>query len=133
MSGNSGVRNLRAMFENQNSAASPEPRGRSPAGSDEGAPRPSSNKVRASFVSVEPNGPPRDVGTAKGVSVNSMQANRRESFSVSEEAGEATVAELKKVVSDEKEERRKSVAIEEAIPEQAVDTEVCGRSAHAVW
>ncbi|RHZ70889.1 hypothetical protein CDV55_105045 [Aspergillus turcosus] len=50
-----GVRSLLAKFENnnQNSTASPPPRGRSPIGSDHtGTPRPLS-KVRASFISVD--------------------------------------------------------------------------------
>lgn len=118
---NSGVRNLRAMFE-QNAASSPEPRGRSPGSSsaaDETS-RPTS-KVRASFVSVEHTMPHASdfAGVNKEAPSNSTAAHRRESFSVSQDtAGE--VAELKKSISDEREERRKSVAIIEAVPEQAV-------------
>lgn len=122
MSGNNaGVRNLRAMFENQNAASSsPEPRGRSPAGSGTNDANRPTSKVRASFVSVEPT--VKDLGTNKGVSVNTPQANRRESFSVSGESSD--VAELKQVLSEEKEERKKSIAVDEAIPEQAVETRV---------
>src|SRR5690242_8196912 len=118
---NSGVRNLRAMFE-QNAASSPEPRGRSPGSSsaaDETS-RPTS-KVRASFVSVEHTMPHASdfAGVNKEAPSNSTAAHRRESFSVSQDtAGE--VAELKKSISEEREERRKSVAIIEAVPEQAV-------------
>ncbi|KAF1833820.1 hypothetical protein BDW02DRAFT_499831 [Decorospora gaudefroyi] len=118
-----GVRNLRAMFENPSAASSPEPRGRSPtdyvaAADSDDRPKP---KIRASFVSVEPTAAhaSTDLGTTKGTPSNSISANRRESFSVNQENTEE-LAELKKVVSDEKEERRKSLAIPEAVPEQAV-------------
>lgn len=122
MSGNNaGVRNLRAMFENQNGASSsPEPRGRSPAGSaTSDANRPTS-KVRASFVSVEPHA----AGAAKGVNAAPSNSHRRESFSVSGDSSE--LAELKHAISEEKEERKKSVAVDEAVPEQAVETRVSG-------
>ena len=116
----SGVRNLRAMFE-QNAASSPEPRGRSPGSSSavDDTSRPTS-KVRASFVSVEHTIPhASDFSGNKGIPSNSTAANRRESFSITEDtAGE--VAELKKVITEEKEERRKSIAVIEPIPEQAV-------------
>ncbi|KAH6620108.1 hypothetical protein C7974DRAFT_226408 [Boeremia exigua] len=123
----SGVRNLRAMFE-QNAASSPEPRGRSPGSSSaaDDTSRPTS-KVRASFVSVEHPIPVEHtmpqasdfVGANKAAPSNSTAANRRESFSVSQDTtGE--VAELRQSISDEREERRKSVAIIEAVPEQAI-------------
>ncbi|KAI9715486.1 MAG: hypothetical protein M1812_005962 [Candelaria pacifica] len=52
----SGIRNLRAMFENGNGPTSPEPRGRSPAAEGHGeSPRPTP-KVRTSFVAVEKSG-----------------------------------------------------------------------------
>lgn len=121
---NSGVRNLRAMFEQQNAAtsSSPEPRGRSPGNSSavDDTSRPTS-KVRASFVSVEHTIPHASdfAGVGKNTPSNSTAANRRESFSISEDtAGE--VAELKKVISEEREERRRSHAIIEPIPEQAI-------------
>lgn len=120
----SGVRNLRAMFEQQNAtSSSPEPRGRSPGNSSaaDDTSRPTS-KVRASFVSVEHTIPHASdfVGLGKGTpSSSSTAAHRRESFSVSEDtAGE--VAGLKKVISEEREERRKSHAIIEPVPEQAI-------------
>lgn len=119
-----GVRNLRAMFENGNAAASPEPRGRSPtdtaAATDGGEERPKS-KVRASFVSVEPTPAhaSTDLGQTKGTPSNSVNATRRESFRVSHDRTDE-LAELKKVVSEEKEQRRQSIAIPEAVPEQAV-------------
>ena len=124
---NAGVRNLRAMFESQN-ASSPEPRGRSPAGngSEVGSARPTSI-VRASFVSVVPPQPAvRDLGATKGVSVNSPQAQRRESFSLSEDQGTAP-SELKRVVSHEKDERERNPSIPEAVPEQAVETRESSR------
>ncbi|KAF2032305.1 hypothetical protein EK21DRAFT_99170 [Setomelanomma holmii] len=117
----SGVRNLRAMFENQGTPSSPEPRGRSPGDSTPAEPesRPTP-KVRASFISVEPTGiAPPDLGTTKGTPTNSAAAHRRESFSISQDNTEE-IAELKKEVSAEKEERKNSVVIPEAIPEQAV-------------
>ncbi|OAG10566.1 uncharacterized protein CC84DRAFT_489393 [Paraphaeosphaeria sporulosa] len=130
MSGNNaGVRNLRAMFESQNAASSsPEPRGRSPAGSaTSDANRPTS-KVRASFVSVEPHaaGAAKELGTTKGVSTNTPHAQRRESFSVSGESSD--VADLKQAISEEKEERKKSIAVDEAVPEQAVETRESSRA-----
>ncbi|KAF1974270.1 hypothetical protein BU23DRAFT_567480 [Bimuria novae-zelandiae CBS 107.79] len=131
MSGsNSGVRNLRAMFENQN-ASSPEPRGRSPAGSaTSGASRPTS-KVRASFVSVEPSGGvAKDLGTTKGTSANNPQAHRRESFSVSGDSED--VQELKKVICEEMEERKQSVDVAETIPEAAVESRDASREAPPV-
>ncbi|KAF2132380.1 hypothetical protein P153DRAFT_374127 [Dothidotthia symphoricarpi CBS 119687] len=117
----SGVRNLRAMFENQSASSSPEPRGRSPvesAAADSTA-RPTPT-VRASFVSVEPSGGvASDLGMNKGTPTNSAAAHRRESFSISHDhAAEAT--ELKRAVTEEREERKHSVAIVEAVPEQAV-------------
>lgn len=115
------------MFENQNAAtSSPEPRGRSPAGSaTSDANRPTS-KVRASFVSVEPHaaGAAKDLGTTKGVSANTPAAHRRESFSVS--ADSTDVADLKQAISEAKEERKQSIAVDEAVPEQAVETRVSG-------
>lgn len=126
----SGVRNLRAMFENQNAASSPEPRGRSPAGNgaNDGASRPTS-KVRASFVSVEPSGHiVKDLGASKGTSVNCPAAHRRESFSISDDLGEAVPTELKRVVSEEKEQREKSSSVAETIPEQAVETRESSRA-----
>ncbi|KAF2192625.1 hypothetical protein K469DRAFT_717195 [Zopfia rhizophila CBS 207.26] len=127
----SGVRNLRAMFENQGAPSSPEPRGRSPAGiaanTDNNRP---TSKVRASFVSVEPSSLiAKDLGTTKGTTdgINSANANRRESFSVTQEHGENVVAELKKTVSQEKEERKISDAVVETIPEQAVDARESSR------
>lgn len=110
------------MFENQGGSSSPEPRGRSPAGSASGANdvnRPTS-KVRASFVSVEPTA--REIGSNKGVSLNNAQAQRRESFSVSGES--EGVQELKKAITEAKEERKRSVVVDEAVPEQAVETRV---------
>jgi hypothetical protein len=127
MSGNNaGVRNLRAMFESQNApTSSPEPRGRSPAGSaTSDANRPTS-KVRASFVSVEP-GANRDL-SAKGASTHTLQPHRRESFSVSGES--SGLADLKQAISDERDERKNSVAVDEAVPEQAVETRVSGHTA----
>lgn len=122
-----GVRNLRAMFENSNSA-SPEPRGRSPvdAALSDSSDRPRS-RVRASFVPVEPpptsapRDPSTDLGQTKGTPSNSVAAHRRESFRVSQDRPDE-LAELKKAVSEEKEERRQSIAVPEAVPEQAVES-----------
>jgi len=110
------------MFENQNAPSSPEPRGRSPVGnatSNTEEIRPTS-KVRASFVSVKPTA---FVGTAKGTSdgLNSPTANRRESFSISQEHGSELIEELKKTVSQDKKDRKKSLDAEEAVPEQVVE------------
>ena len=60
MSSNSGVRNIRAMFEAKSEYTSPPSRGRSPVGSDGTATRSTSSrplsKVRTSFVAVERSG-----------------------------------------------------------------------------
>ena len=128
----SGVRNLRAMFENS-TAASPEPRGRSPGGRFDADDNRPPSKVRASFVPVD--APiPRDLGAIKGTldGINSPQANRRESFSVSEDVSGDAVAELKRVVSEEKEARNNSEAIEEVVPEQAVETRESSRAPPAI-
>jgi hypothetical protein len=121
----SGVRNLRAMFENQKGASSPEPRGRSPGDNTttaEDEPARPTPKVRASFISVVPPTAlaPPDLGTAPGTPTHhSTASHRRESFSVSQDNVEE-IAELKKEVSDIREERRKSSAVIEAVPERAV-------------
>ncbi|KAI9794111.1 MAG: hypothetical protein M1835_006792 [Candelina submexicana] len=52
----SGIRNLRAMFENGNGTTSPEPRGRSPAAEGQGELSRPISKVRTSFVAVEKSG-----------------------------------------------------------------------------
>jgi hypothetical protein len=128
MSGNNaGVRNLRAMFESQNAtSSSPEPRGRSPAGSATGDANRPTSKVRASFVSVEP-GANKDLSAVRGASANTLPSHRRESFSVSGES--SGIADLKQAISDEREERKNSVALDEAVPEQAVETRVSGHTA----
>ncbi|OCK83466.1 hypothetical protein K432DRAFT_347006 [Lepidopterella palustris CBS 459.81] len=121
-----GVRNLRAMFENQNAtSSSPEPRGRSPVGSatSNDNSRPTS-KIRASFVSVEPSGlVVKELGTTKGTSdgVNNTAANRRESFSISQEHQSEVIEELKRTVSQEKEDHHNSLDIAETVPDQAVE------------
>jgi hypothetical protein len=117
-----GVRNLRAMFENSSAASSPEPRGRSPvdyiaAGDSDDRPK---SKVRANFVSVEPTSAPNSAHASTDLTpTNNINAHRRESFRVSEDKPDE-LADLKQSVSDEKEERRKSLSIPEAVPEQAV-------------
>jgi hypothetical protein len=109
------------MFE-QSAASSPEPRGRSPGSSSavDDTSRPTS-KVRASFVSVEHPMPHASdfAGINKASPSNSTAANRRESFSMSEDTT-GTVADIRQSISDEREERRKSVAIIDPVPEQAV-------------
>ncbi|KAL9095862.1 MAG: hypothetical protein Q9165_001859 [Trypethelium subeluteriae] len=109
----SGVRNLRAMFENKDDDVA-ESRSRSPAGSTASENRRTS-KVRASFVSVEPGSSQMDT------EVPSSASARRESFSLSESQDSDKIAELKKTVSQEKEERKQSKAAE-TIPESAIET-----------
>lgn len=110
-----GVRNLRAMFENQPATSTSESRGRSPVDSAaaDGAVR-TTSKVRASFVPVAP-----DLGVAKGTPTNSVAAHRRESFSVAQDNVDE-LADIKRAVTQEREERRQSIAVAEAVPEQAV-------------
>ncbi|KAF2271180.1 hypothetical protein CC78DRAFT_528094 [Lojkania enalia] len=127
----SGVRNLRAMFENPSAASSPEPRGRSPAGRDLDTPGRPTSKIRASFVSVEPSVVvAKDLGTIKGTpeGVNHPQAQRRESFSVSQDLEEETT-ELKKIVSQEADARKDSNATPEVVPEEAVASRESSRPA----
>lgn len=114
-----GVRNLRAMFENQNAPSSPEPRGHSPVGnatSNTEEIRPTS-KVRVNFVSVKSTA---FVGTAKGTSdgLSSPTANRGESLSISQEHGSELIEELKKTVSQEKKDRKRSLDVEEVVEER---------------
>ncbi|KAF2738369.1 hypothetical protein EJ04DRAFT_509545 [Polyplosphaeria fusca] len=122
---NSGVRNLRAMFETQN--ASPEPRGRSPASHNDPADNDSrpTSKIRASFVSVERPGDqvPKDLGATKSTpgGINDPHAHRRGSFSISDGFPEDDVNELKRVVSEEKENT--------LIPEEAVASRESSRPA----
>ncbi|KAF2141048.1 uncharacterized protein K452DRAFT_44404 [Aplosporella prunicola CBS 121167] len=132
-----GVKSLRAMFESSKSESqpgSPEMRGRSPAESarsSESNPRPSS-KIRASFVPVEPpvfaddavEDEPLDpqATNAQAQEHESTIAQRRGSFSLDAQRDSEVLDELKSSVSEEREQRRQSVDIQETIPEQAVMT-----------
>ncbi|KAF1816872.1 hypothetical protein P152DRAFT_3029 [Eremomyces bilateralis CBS 781.70] len=117
-----GVKSLRAMFENADpSPSSPaaEPRGRSPAASSVTSDRSSRpiSKVRTSFVSVQPSG--QQVRTPSASNMESSLSRRRESFSAD---GQEVKEEVKKVVSGELRTSVGSAGIQEAIPEQPLET-----------
>ncbi|KAI9732703.1 MAG: hypothetical protein M1818_007437 [Claussenomyces sp. TS43310] len=140
---NSGVRNLRAMFENKeepSSTLSPD-RGRSPAGSivakseqlsetapltsavpgrasNGTSPRPLS-KVRTSFVAVERSG---QMGLVKNPSDDGTAPGRRSAFSMDDESNPRELAETKSSIAEEFEARKNSTVIAEAIPETALET-----------
>ncbi|KAI9689064.1 MAG: hypothetical protein M1822_000801 [Bathelium mastoideum] len=144
---NSGVRNLRAMFENKEDGAS-ESRSRSPAGSNASETRRTS-RVRASFVSVEAGSGsqgeteeddqhglkfqtqfPTSISTLTqpksytDISIPkapSSASARRPSFSLTDPQDSDKIAELKKSVSQEKEERKQS-RVSEIIPESAIES-----------
>ncbi|KIW01545.1 uncharacterized protein PV09_07023 [Verruconis gallopava] len=117
-----GVRNLRAMFENNSQPASPDVRGRSPsARSNDDSSRPLS-KVRTSFVSVEPikrirNDTPEQRGDS--------DTHRRESFSLNESrpSDAEALSEMKKTVSHELELRKSNSSVAEVVPENAIVSE----------
>ncbi|KFX97162.1 hypothetical protein O988_04991, partial [Pseudogymnoascus sp. VKM F-3808] len=130
-SASSGVRNLRAMFENKDDSTTspPQHRGRSPApsiaGSNSASPRPLS-KVRTSFVAVERNGqsgiqwglrkettsvPPED----------STMSHRRGSFAENEATDPDVVIERKKSIQAEFKARKNSIDVSETIPEFALE------------
>ncbi|KAF2275808.1 uncharacterized protein EI97DRAFT_433751 [Westerdykella ornata] len=122
---NSGVRNLRAMFESQSAASSPEPRGRSPSRRINADTTRPTSKVKASFVSVEPSASfPQTLGTAKATvdGLSSANSQRGGTSSISKDLGDEGVQELKKVVSQEKDARESVTAVEHAVPEQAIES-----------
>ncbi|KAI9725956.1 MAG: hypothetical protein M1828_002284 [Chrysothrix sp. TS-e1954] len=129
-SSSSGVRDLRAMFENKtdatpNPVTTPDrgrsPSGRSTSGGDVDGPnsKPSSEsrtrKVRSSFVSVNPSGQMAAAGTSAG----STETPRRESFSMSDDKDGEAIAEMRKTVSNEMEQRKSIPNLPETVPEQA--------------
>ncbi|GME26612.1 hypothetical protein GTA08_BOTSDO04730 [Neofusicoccum parvum] len=150
--GGGGVRSLRAMFESSHPerSASPELRGRSPTPgsssvrSSESNSRPTS-KVRASFISVGPFDPPTSMPGENGVESPAVEspavassfdgdliaspppeastaAHRRGSMSLDPHRDSDVLDEVRTTVSNEAEQRRASVDIQETVPEQAVLT-----------
>ncbi|KAG0645712.1 hypothetical protein D0Z07_8789 [Hyphodiscus hymeniophilus] len=123
----SGVRNLRAMFENKDVSTSPPDRGRSPTGSigpgsNGTSPRPLS-KVRTSFVAVERSGQTgSQMGLKRENSGEPSMAKRRTSFSINEDEHPKMTAERKQSIASEYEARKNSTMVEETIPEVAVET-----------
>ncbi|KAI9807900.1 MAG: hypothetical protein M1825_005206 [Sarcosagium campestre] len=102
----SGVRNLRAMFENKDSDAPPD-RGRSPAGSEGVAsngtntPRRLSS-VRRSFVAVERSGQQgSQIGLKKPGEAVTVADLRRDSVSTNETKSPLAMAELKEAIGEE--------------------------------
>lgn len=122
----SGVRNLRAMFENQKST-SPERRDRSPNGLLASAEqeRPLAI-VRSSFVSIDQPSGTMDISPEVSKPEPSRRSStaslRRESFSLDETDNKSTIDTLKKTVSEERDARRESAIIPETVPEAAVET-----------
>ncbi|KAI9816027.1 MAG: hypothetical protein M1827_002019 [Pycnora praestabilis] len=105
----SGVRNLRAMFENSQDSTSPEPRGRSPASGDGVVDNSSStsrplSKVRTSFVAVGGSGQVGsqldvDKGDNSVVNENSAE-NHGKSFTAKGREGEQAKEEGKESVGE---------------------------------
>ncbi|TAQ91185.1 hypothetical protein B7494_g560 [Chlorociboria aeruginascens] len=115
----SGVRNLRAMFENKEQSTSPPDRGRSPSGSiapgsSGTSPRPLS-KVRTNFVTVERSGQ-LGMGLRRDNSSDPSPMGRRTSFSADGAANEKT--ELS--VGTDLDTKKKTT--EQAMPEFAIKT-----------
>ncbi|KZF26261.1 hypothetical protein L228DRAFT_242703 [Xylona heveae TC161] len=127
-SSSGGVRNLRAMFEQSNneSSTSHSPV-RSPLGLDGQAAsgadgdRPT-NRVRASFVSVGPSEPVEEQsGKGRKNSGSESMSARRGSFCAHQESDPGIIEDAKETVGHEFQERRKSVIIDEIIPESALE------------
>lgn len=137
----SAVRNLRSLFENKTTASDTSTtagRGRSPGGfaaDDQQRPR---SKIRASFIAVEspnskpamnmasapdfskiPNSDANDTVDANTALNRQPSTGRRTSFS--EDKNSDTVQALKATMAEEGE-RRKSHAVAEMIPENALET-----------
>ncbi|EKD12696.1 mucin-7 precursor [Drepanopeziza brunnea f. sp. 'multigermtubi' MB_m1] len=116
-----GVRNLRAMFE-QNKESSPPDRGRSPgestgvASSTGTSPRPLS-KVRTSFVAVERNG--GQLGLKRDTSGDTNIHKRRTSFSVDEADNPQAAIDRKRSTATEMDARNSSDPIKKTAPEKA--------------
>ncbi|KFY19701.1 hypothetical protein V493_07858, partial [Pseudogymnoascus sp. VKM F-4281 (FW-2241)] len=130
-SASSGVRNLRAMFENKDDATTsppPQHRGRSPApsiGNNSASPRPLS-KVRTSFVAVERNGQTGiQWGLRKETTVppedSTMSHRRGGSFAENEATDPDVIIERKQSIQEEFKARKNSVDISETIPEFALE------------
>ncbi|OAF60553.2 hypothetical protein VC83_03570 [Pseudogymnoascus destructans] len=128
-SASSGVRNLRAMFENKDDSTTspPQHRGRSPApsiGNNSASPRPLS-KVRTSFVAVERNGQTGiQWGLRKETTVppeDSTMSQRRGSFAENEATDPDVVIERKKSIQAEFKARENSIDVSETIPEFALE------------
>ncbi|KAF7956045.1 hypothetical protein EAE96_004966 [Botrytis aclada] len=135
----SNIKNLRAMFEqnNKETSVSPPERGRSSGeytlfspGSSTTPPRPLS-KVRTSFVTVERGvqqagqaiqlGLKRqDSNSEPNMASGGSMAKRRTSFSLDEQSHPIETAERKKSISEEFEARKASIMVDELIPESAL-------------
>ncbi|CCD49030.1 hypothetical protein ACHAPC_003845 [Botrytis cinerea] len=135
----SNIKNLRAMFEQNNKEASVSPpdRGRSSGeytlfspGSSTTPPRPLS-KVRTSFVTVERGAQQagqaiqlglkrQDSNSEPSMASGGSMARRRTSFSLDEQSHPKETEERKKSISEEFEARKASIMVDELIPESAL-------------
>ncbi|KAF7877294.1 hypothetical protein EAF04_000977 [Stromatinia cepivora] len=135
----SNIKNLRAMFEqnNKETSGSPPERGRSPGdailfspGSSTTPPRPLS-KVRTNFVTVERSAQQagqaiqlglkrQDSSSESNMASGGSMAKRRTSFSLDEQSNPQETAERKKSISQEFEARKASTMVDEPIPESAL-------------
>ncbi|KAK8195996.1 hypothetical protein M8818_007147 [Zalaria obscura] len=122
----SGVRTLRAMFENNEETNSQNTRGTSPNG--DLSPMPNgdrrTSRVRASFVSVDPSGgmeiDPEQTKHAHEQRTSTADL-RRESMSLDVNDDNAALERIRSTIDDEREERRESRIISETIPEAAIE------------
>ncbi|KAJ9626951.1 hypothetical protein H2203_003408 [Taxawa tesnikishii (nom. ined.)] len=129
----SGVRTLRAVFENQE-PTSPDTRGRSPNGRlTTPGDRPLS-KVRTSFVPVDGGNDTtmESDELSKQESQHRTSSGRRPSFSLDESNDATTLERLRSTISEEKEARRESVQVEETVPEEAIKETPTGETPAAV-
>ena len=114
----SGVRDLRAMFENKNepSNETSSDRGRSPGAASQSR-SPSARKIRSSLVTVD-----SSERTTLGNNQMDGISERRESFSVTDKKDDPTLQEAQVSVIDELRKRQGAIGRPEPVPEQAVTT-----------
>lgn len=114
----SGVRDLRAMFENKQEPSndSSSDRGRSPGGASQSR-SPSARKIRSNFVNVDSGG----YMAPNNTHMDGM-SERRESFSVANKNDKNAIQDAQASVIDELKKRQSTADTAEIVPEQAVGT-----------
>ncbi|KAI9885459.1 MAG: hypothetical protein M1823_002765 [Watsoniomyces obsoletus] len=124
-----GFHNIRALFEKTESSTSPSRPHRLSSGAlSNGSRSTSRSAVRSSFVAVEPvknRSPQREEDQSNDME-ESTAHRRRGSFCVDQASNPEAMAELKKTISGEIEQRRRN-SLMETVPEVAVLTPAIGR------